>query len=281
MGPEEDVGPSLKSGDSGELDRPKEEMRLAELNRPASLVDQLVDSELDWRTLMKKVNERLEGWSLDQVGELELKRQEVMHELIQTERHHCLTLALMRQVYLAGVRQLNELRSTRALSHPQPEVGGHQGDQVDLERLFPALEDLIQVHELFFAHLRLKLVDSCQERGENQPVGLVGSLAELLRDQFSLEPKERAQVAGEAPELPATSTSAATTLALVQSQKRSRHCKQSSASNGQKLLQAYAKFCGQHYDSSRYYKHLMASDKGFRQFIEVSFQCFSSLPNPG
>lgn len=261
-------------------------MRPPEAHRPGSLVDRLVDSELDWRTLIKQVNEHLTDWSLDQVGELQIKRQEVIHELIQTERHHCLTLALMRQVYLAGLRQLNESRSLREnqshqASKPGSQVSAanrlalvasgqqvdlvNQNDQIDLDRLFPALEDLIQAHELFFAYLRLKLVDSCQDQLDDKPVGLVGSLGDLLRDQFSLDSCQEG----------ARSDREGDVLAGSDSSKSRLCCKPSSTvSNGQKLLQAYAKFCGQHYDSSRYYKHLMASDKGFRQFIEVSRSSF-------
>lgn len=261
------------------------------MRRPASLVDRLVDSELDWRALIKQVNEQLKGWNLDQLGELQIKRQEVIHELIQTERHHCLTLALMRQVYLAGLRQLNEMRSLRDNPNQQQHLIqgqqapkatsqasssqrlalvatgqqanqvelANQNDQIDLERLFPALEDLIQAHELFFAHLRLKLVDSCQDQAEGKPVGLVGPLGDLLRDQFSLEPNR-----GDSEQRGAPAKSEAA------KSRPAANGPSSSTSNGQKLLQAYAKFCGQHYDSSRYYKHLMASDKGFKQFIEVS-----------
>lgn len=245
-----------------------------------SLVDKLIDSELEWRQLIKEANGG--DAALNELGELQIKRQEVIHELVQTERHHCLTLALMRQVYLSGLRQLNESRSLRDSQQQQqpttkasssapgkpvtPSSGQHQlqvdcpqaADLIDLERLFPALEELVQAHELFFAHLRLRLVHSCQRvsrtddgHAHERVAGLVGPLGELLCEQFRL-PKR-------------ASESGASMASLSQQQ-----C------NGLKLLQAYAKFCGQHYDSSRYYKHLMQTDKGFKQFIEVSKQMESN-----
>lgn len=275
-----------------------------ETTRPAgSLVDWLVDSELDWRQLMRQTNGSES--CLDNLSEQQLKRQEVIHELIQTERHHCLTLALMRQVYLNGLSQLNEWRyqqlancvesrhnsiitnshHTSQHQRPQQALDRHgqpvilisvrppttslasqqnttpgqqqqqvqviecwvsaQGDPIDLERLFPALEELIAAHELLFAHLRLKLVESCQpaysETAAGRLFGLVGPLGELLVEQFKLL---------EAPNLKTKQLG--------------------NGANGNKLLKAYAKFCGQHYDSSRYYKQLMQQDKGFKQFIEVS-----------
>lgn len=228
-----------------------------------SLVDRLIDSQLDWRQLIREANGGA-GAELNQLSEAQMKRQEVIHELVQTERHHCLTLALMRQVYLAGLRRLNE---TRAKQHQEMNPSS-QPDLIDLDRLFPALEDLIQAHELFFAHLRLQLLDSCtpaaaasSSSSKNSPrpfLGFVGPMGDLLCDQFRLH----------------------------QRRQQSANCEQEAAAaaelsseltNGQKLLQAYGKFCGAHLDSSKYYKQLMHNDKGFRQFIEVSYCCCGCL----
>lgn len=219
-------------------------------NDNGSLVDRLIDSELEWRQLICEANAGSSpSECLRNLSELQIKRQEVIHELIKTERHHCLTLALMRQVYLSGLLKLNAARSSTANGKA---AEAPLQDLIDLERLFPALEDLIQAHELLFAHLRLKLVQSCNEREpRSQLIGLVGPLGELLVEQFQLTAVTRTAVTEQEP---------ATVLAKPEKVK----------GNGHKLLQAYAKFCGQHYDSSRYYKHLMQSDKGFKQFIEVS-----------
>lgn len=290
----------------GALDRNKSS---CEGQEQTSLVDKLIDSELEWRQLIREANGGES--SLAKLSELQIKRQEVIHELVQTERHHCLTLALMRQVYLAGLKQLNESRSMRELSQATLKLNSkssqqqlqdqqqqqpyqqHQvvtaltsSDHIDLERLFPALEDLIQAHELFFAHLRLRLVESCQVKrnqqtsvtmndGENQQslIGLVGPLGDLLCDQFRLQ---RPIIEDTTPAIGCGVGSNKTTIS------NKNKCNNSPIAavakfepgNGHKLLQAYSKFCGQHYDSSRYYKHLMQSDKGFKQFIEVSLYSF-------
>lgn len=308
----------------------------------ASLVDRLIDSEVEWRQLIKEANEQFSKPNpLNSMNELQIKRQEVIHELVQTERHHCLTLALMRQVYLVGLKQLNEWRSLRdmqsvismtanetsnnklvstygvnnssnnnsssggkmvssnhavALNQSQMEsfisAHGAGGDLIDLDRLFPALEDLIQAHELFFAHLRLRLVESCQR--ERPIVGLVGPLGDLLCDQFRLQRQQTPDggqfkasncedihqhtTTGACRPPPATPTAQTITAATqtditttTGAKLRQQQQQTNQPANGHKLLQAYAKFCGQHYDSSRYYKQLMQSDKGFKQFIEVSY----------
>lgn len=274
-------------------------------SQAATLVDRLIEGQLEWRQLVREANPA--GGSLEQLSALQIKRQEVIHELVQTERHHCLTLALMRQVYLSGLRQLNESRSLResganlnaasqlAGSKQQQQQHQHQhgkllgqleslagpcngADLIDLERLFPALEDLIQAHELFFAHLRLRLVDSCTricgQGGQAAPLlGLVGPLGELLCDQFRLRRPSAAAAAGQSAAAAAAASAPASPDQPVQPGAGS----QAQCGKGQKLLQAYAKFCGQHYDSSRYYKQLMQTDKGFKQFIEVSLP--PSWPN--
>lgn len=303
----------------------QQNMSLQNQESTTTLIDTLIDSQVEWRQLMRQVNEPN---SLDNLlSEIQIKRQEVIHELIQTERHHCLTLALMRQVYLSGLRQLNEARS-------QPEASGSlssshsnkqqqlqrrnrdtnsrsssivsianatdssslgslasTGDPIDLERLFPALEELVQAHELFFAHLRLKLVESCQinnhQDRSSKLIGVVGQLGDLLRDQFRLRrPIEEPTTAtvdvessGKNPgdstkQQASTNNNSMITIAtpgIANTTNNTTNHANTTQGNGQKLLQAYAKFCGSHNDSSRYYKHLMQTDKGFKQFIEVSW----------
>lgn len=285
-----------------------------------SLVDKLIDSQLEWRQLIREANGGES--SLSKLNELQIKRQEVIHELVQTERHHCLTLALMRQVYLAGLKQLNESRSMREIqaatksNNNKGNIIQHQlhlldqqqqyqqqqqqqvvtaltsSDHIDLERLFPALEDLIQAHELFFAHLRLRLVESCQLKQsseDNQPlIGLVGPLGDLLCDQFRLQrpittvvlSTDSSKTNNNDNNYAASSVANNNNIKLTTNENKSKCNNLSNVAkfepgNGHKLLQAYSKFCGQHYDSSRYYKHLMQTDKGFKQFIEVSFSQFS------
>lgn len=297
----------------------------SQAEQPPSLVDRLIDSETEWRQLVREANERLgKPNPLLELSELQIKRQEVIHELVQTERNHCLTLALMRQVYLMGLRQLNEWRSLRDMppvmsshqyqlqlqhqhQHPQPAGSGPtkanskqqmvlalqsqnqsqhldpqlgaQGELIDLERLFPALDDLIQAHELLFAHLRLRLVESCRQ--ERAMVGLVGPLGDLLCEQFRLRRSARESELAESGHPGAPSGGASVSAPAMVAAANGAKQQQQQQSNGHKLLQAYAKFCGQHSDSSRYYKQLMQSDKGFKLFIEVSYGSPEFTLSPG
>ena len=251
----------------------------------ASLVDRLIDSQLEWRQLVGEANGPEAPLSA-YLSEAQIKRQELIHELIRTERHHCLTLALMRQVYLAGAIKLNAARQQPApeSSEVASSVAASQQQQqqqqqstscqelIELERLFPALDELISAHELFFAHLRLRLVECCQPQvvggaaSDATPlVGIVGPLGDLLVEQFRVAPAEqRLQQEVRRRRAPLAEQSRA--APARQSQKTAAQ-----QTNGQKLLQAYGKFCGRHFESSRYYKQLLQCDKEFKHFIEVSY----------
>lgn len=281
----------------------------------ATLVDLFVDSQLDWRQLFCEANKIDHNQSLitEHLSETQIKRQQLIHELIQTERHHCLTLALMRQVYLAGLLRLNELRhstgcnqasscqdvaqsttnnntnnsQTTSANTSQTQVYSlvHQAqssqvhsliEPIDIERLFPALEELIQAHELFFAHLRLRLLDCCSPATIDRPlIGVMGPLGDLLVDQFKLgltSQSEPAQLDGQQQRrrVRRHEEQIRANLSNQSSSNKSQQCGDKQQTNGAKLLQAYARFCGQQNESSRYFKQLMQHDKGFKQFIEVS-----------
>ena len=263
-------------------------------NQSSSLVDLLIDSHLEWRQLIGDANRP--QVLADHLSEQQLKRQQIVHELIQTERHHCLTLALMRQVYLGGLLKLNEfrLRAAKQLqaTNEAPaslECQGanqqQQAEPIDLERLFPALEELVQAHELFFAHLRLRLVECCSisPSGESRAgrlIGIVGPIGDLLLEQFRLNQKQGEQQEGANEEQ--AGLASRTSQAKLKGQQKLLAQKQV-ATNGRKLLAAYVRFCGQQLDSSKYYKQLIEHDREFKLFIEVSLpSCFLPKlgPNP-
>lgn len=63
-----------------------------------------------------------ECWALSMSSEVvsrlddkEVKRQEHMYELIITEKHHCLTLALMQHLFVGGMKKAGFYRQTRLL----------------------------------------------------------------------------------------------------------------------------------------------------------------------
>ncbi|XP_037082300.1 rho guanine nucleotide exchange factor 18-like [Pollicipes pollicipes] len=102
-----------------------------------SLGDSVDDPDL------KLLDEESEAWSgsvdrkiLKGLTEKQIKRQEHVYEFVMTEKHHCVTLKVMQWVFAEGMRK--ELGYT-------PEMIG---------RLFPRLDDLIQVHMTFLRHLR-------------------------------------------------------------------------------------------------------------------------------
>ncbi|ROL55159.1 Rho guanine nucleotide exchange factor 18 [Anabarilius grahami] len=112
--------------------------------------------------------EYLKNYSKDAI-----KRQDVIHELIQTEINHVRTLKLVLGVY---VRELRE---------------NLQMDETRLERLFPQVENLLQVHQLFLDRLKQRRVDS-MEAGSTQNY-CIHSIGDILIAQFSGEIRDRLQ----------------------------------------------------------------------------------------
>ncbi|XP_051554441.1 rho guanine nucleotide exchange factor 18a [Myxocyprinus asiaticus] len=96
-----------------------------------------------------------------------IKRQDVIHELIQTEINHVRTLKLVLGIY---VRELHETL---------------QMDEMRLERLFPQVDNLLQVHQHFLNHLKQRRVDS-MEPGSTQNY-CIHRIGDILIAQFSGE----------------------------------------------------------------------------------------------
>ncbi|XP_056334552.1 rho guanine nucleotide exchange factor 18a isoform X2 [Danio aesculapii] len=96
-----------------------------------------------------------------------VKRQDVIHELIQTEINHVRTLKIVLGVYI------RELRSTL------------QMDETQLERLFPQVENLLQVHQFFLDSLKLRRL-KFMEPGSTQNY-CIHNLGDILITQFSGE----------------------------------------------------------------------------------------------
>uniref|UniRef100_A0A4W3HH65 Rho/Rac guanine nucleotide exchange factor 18 n=1 Tax=Callorhinchus milii TaxID=7868 RepID=A0A4W3HH65_CALMI len=96
------------------------------------------------------------------------KRQDVIYELMQTEMHHIRTLKIMVGVYSRGLRE--EL-------------------QVDVDRIFPCLDDLLKIHSEFFSQLRERRRDSLEDGSDRNY--LIRRIGDLLVQQFSGERGER------------------------------------------------------------------------------------------
>ncbi|XP_073705026.1 rho guanine nucleotide exchange factor 18a isoform X2 [Garra rufa] len=103
----------------------------------------------------------------------DIKRQDVIHELIQTEINHVRTLKIVLGVY---VRELRE---------------NLQMDETQLERLFPQVDNLLQVHQLFLDRLKKRRIDSL-EPGSTQNY-CFHSIGDIFIAQFSGEIRDRLQ----------------------------------------------------------------------------------------
>ncbi|XP_055603247.1 rho guanine nucleotide exchange factor 18 isoform X2 [Uranotaenia lowii] len=85
----------------------------------------------------------------------QVKRQEHIYEFIMTEKHHCQTLLVMQKVFVESLQK--------------------HFNHLNLERMFPRLLDLTELHTGFLKKLRLK-------QREN---AIVDSIADILLDFFS------------------------------------------------------------------------------------------------
>lgn len=95
--------------------------------------------------------------------EREVKRQEHIYEFVLTEKHHCLVLLAMEKIFAEGLRRHFRL------------------GQPDLERMFPRLRDLIDIHLRFLQKLR--------KRQSANPV--VSTIVDILVEQFSGDNAQR------------------------------------------------------------------------------------------
>ncbi|XP_060729635.1 rho guanine nucleotide exchange factor 18a [Tachysurus vachellii] len=100
-----------------------------------------------------------------------VKRQDVIHELIQTEINHVRTLKLMVFVYL------RELRDSLLM------------DESQLERLFPRLDCLLQEHQDFLQRLKNRRRE-CLETGSDKNY-FISNIGDVLITQFSDELRNR------------------------------------------------------------------------------------------
>ncbi|KAK3098961.1 hypothetical protein FSP39_024733 [Pinctada imbricata] len=120
--------------------------------------------------------EEPETWSesvdkkvLKKLNAKDVKRQDTIWELIQTERHHCRTLKILQRLYSQGI--LMDLQMPREV----------------VDKLFPKLDDLIQVH-MDFIHDLLAL----QRRRPDRSIEHIG---QTLVHQFEGERAEKMKYA--------------------------------------------------------------------------------------
>ncbi|XP_053539354.1 A-kinase anchor protein 13 isoform X2 [Ictalurus punctatus] len=94
-----------------------------------------------------------------------IKQQDVIYELIQTEMHHVRTLRIMADVYSKGLLKEVQLEAQT------------------VDKVFPVLDDLLEMHTLFFSSLLERRREAKQEgKDGNFTVNRIG---DILVNQFS------------------------------------------------------------------------------------------------
>uniref|UniRef100_A0A8C7BVV6 Rho/Rac guanine nucleotide exchange factor 18 n=1 Tax=Neovison vison TaxID=452646 RepID=A0A8C7BVV6_NEOVI len=100
-----------------------------------------------------------------------VKRQDVLYELVQTEVHHVRTLKIMLKVYSRALQE--ELQfSSKAVS-----------------RLFPCVDELLDLHSHFLSRLKERRQESLEEGSDRNYV--IQKIGDLLVQQFSGENGDR------------------------------------------------------------------------------------------
>lgn len=101
-----------------------------------------------------------------------IKRQDVIYELIQTEMHHVRTLKIMADVYSKGLQREVQL------------------EVQTVEKMFPMLEDLLDLHTQFFTHLIERKKEAASESQEEGRF-VIRKIGDMLVSQFSGSNAER------------------------------------------------------------------------------------------
>ncbi|XP_047437596.1 A-kinase anchor protein 13 isoform X3 [Mugil cephalus] len=104
---------------------------------------------------------------LQQLDRELVKRQDVIYELMQTEMHHIRTLRIMSEVYSKGLHKEVQL------------------ELQTLEKLFPALDELLDFHTQHLLRLLERKKESQQEGGCFEGSFLISRIGDVLVSQFS------------------------------------------------------------------------------------------------
>ncbi|XP_066492692.1 A-kinase anchor protein 13 isoform X2 [Tiliqua scincoides] len=130
------------------------------------------DFEMDSKQLeAQSWSQVVDGKFLRQQKKDVVKRQDVIYELMQTEMHHIRTLKIMSDVYSRGMVQ--EL----------------QYEQQMVEKVFPCLDSLLNIHSQFFQRILERKKESLADRSDKNFV--IRRIGDILVNQFSGENAER------------------------------------------------------------------------------------------
>ncbi|XP_017663830.1 PREDICTED: rho guanine nucleotide exchange factor 28 isoform X5 [Lepidothrix coronata] len=96
-----------------------------------------------------------------------VKRQDVIFELMQTEVHHIHTLLIMSEIFRKGMKEELQL------------------DHSTVNRIFPCLDELLELHRQFFCRMKDRRQESCEAGNERNFV--ISRIGDILVQQFSEE----------------------------------------------------------------------------------------------
>ncbi|KAM8793613.1 LOW QUALITY PROTEIN: rho guanine nucleotide exchange factor 28-like [Eudromia elegans] len=96
-----------------------------------------------------------------------IKRQDVILELMQTEAHHSHTLFIMSEIFRKGMKEELQL------------------DHSTVDKIFPCLDELLEIHRQFFCRMKERRQESCEEGSECNFV--ISRIGDILVQQFSEE----------------------------------------------------------------------------------------------
>uniref|UniRef100_A0A672YC07 Si:dkey-172h23.2 n=1 Tax=Sphaeramia orbicularis TaxID=375764 RepID=A0A672YC07_9TELE len=141
---------------------------------PVALRTEMMDGQLMGEFEAEAKELEADSWSLgvehqylQQLDKELVKRQDVIYELMQTEMHHIRTLRIMSEVYSKGL---------------QKEV---QLELQTVEKLFPALDELLELHTQHLLRL-LERKRECQLEGGSMEGGFtISRIGDILVSQFS------------------------------------------------------------------------------------------------
>ncbi|XP_061205301.1 rho guanine nucleotide exchange factor 28 [Neopsephotus bourkii] len=96
-----------------------------------------------------------------------IKRQDVIFELMQTEMHHIHTLFIMSEIFRKGMKKELQL------------------DHSTVNRIFPCLDELLEMHRQFFCRMKERRQESYEAGSEHNFV--ISRIGDILVQQFSEE----------------------------------------------------------------------------------------------
>ncbi|KAM6363139.1 rho guanine nucleotide exchange factor 28 isoform 2-T2 [Pluvialis apricaria] len=151
---------------------------LQALGTSSSMDSIMVEDDVDfsqWADLRADVQEfEAESWSLavdpvfcSKQEKDVIKRQDVIFELMQTEVHHIHTLFIMSEIFRKGMKEELQL------------------DHSTVDRIFPCLDELLEMHRQFFCRMKERRQESCETRSQRNFV--INRIGDILVRQFSEE----------------------------------------------------------------------------------------------